>query len=673
MTGLDFGFLTQRAGFQLAESLLGATPDDSYGWLLLAGAVDTLAVAALALPLATLAGTALGLARLTRQPLVHRLLALLVAPVRNTPVLLQLFVWYALLLALPQVREAWQPLPGVFLSNRGLALPALHGAGPLLLAGAATALAWWLLRRRLLVLGLGLAACVAAVAMQPLQLELPQAAGFGLRGGWTLSPEFAALVLGLTLFHCAYIADIVRGAVLAVPAGQVDAGRALGLAPGQLARLVLAPHAARLALPPYASQCLMLLKNSTLAIAIGYQDLMAVVNTTVTQTGRAVEGITLAALFYLAISLLVAWTLARANARATRQGLEGGGVQRLGQRLGPVGWHGALRWRTPLQAAWQLALAGCVAWGGWQLLQWAVLRAQWHGSPADCAAAAGACWAAVWENRTLLLFGTMPAAQRPQAAWTCALLLAAALLPLLRPLAPRWRAAACLLALAGAAATLAGLGGRPPLAPVAWGGLLVTLALALAAMALALPLAVLLALARWQRHRALRWPATALVETVRAVPLVTQLLLVAFWVPLLVGGNWSGAKFQLALAALALHTGCQLAEVLRGALQAIPASQALTAQALGLRPLQVLAEVLLPQARRLAAPAALGVFVGALKDTSLVLVIGLFDVLGAAKAVVADTGWRPYDLEVYGAVALLFLLGCLPLAWQAQRMQLRAA
>ena len=198
---------------------------------------------------------------------------------------------------------------------------------------------------------------------------------------------------------------------------------------------------------------------------------------------------------------VVAWMLARANARATRQALEGGGVQRLGQRLGPVGWHGALRWRTPLQAAWQLALVGGVAWVGWQLLRWAVLQAQWHGSPADCAAAAGACWAAVWENRTLLLFGTMPAAQRPQAAWTCALLLAAALLPLLRPLAPRWRAAACLLALAGAAATMAGLGGRPPLAPVAWGGLLVTLALALAAMALALPLAVLLALARWQRHK----------------------------------------------------------------------------------------------------------------------------------------------------------------------------
>lgn len=675
MGGLDFGFLGQRAGFQVAESLLSVSPDDSHLWLLAAGAVNTLSVAALAIPLASVCGVALGLLRLTRHPLLHRLLEWLVAPVRNTPVLLQLFLWYALLLALPGVREAWQPLPGVFLSNRGLALPLLQGGGALVGALLATVAVIALCgrrrpRRQAVALAFGLAASAVIAATHPPQLDLPAAAGLGLAGGWTLSPEFTALVLGLAVFHTAYIADIVRGAVCAVPAGQVDAARALGLTPAGVAAQVIAPHAARLALPPYANQCLMLVKNSTLAIAIGYQELMAIVNTTITQTGRAVEGITLAAAFYLGISLLIAWGLARFNARANRHSLDGTGPARLGQRLPTPAWNRQLLWGTPVRAMLTLAWLLPAACAGWLLLRWAVLDATWSGTPADCAAASGACWAAVWDNHRLLLFGTMAPVHRPQAALASTLLLALAALPFLSALRLPVRAGLAALLLAGAGLALDGrVLALPALVPVAWGGVLVTLALALAAIALAVPLAVALALARRSALAALRLPATALIEAVRAVPLVTQLLLVAFWVPLLFGGDWSAAKFQLALAALALHTACLLAEVLRGALQAIPTNQAVSARALGMRPATVLSAVLLPQARRLAAPAALGVCVGAVKDTSLVLVIGLFDVLSAAKAVVADTGWRPYDLEVYGAVALLFMAVCLPLAQLARRME----
>jgi general L-amino acid transport system permease protein len=211
--------------------------------------------------------------------------------------------------------------------------------------------------------------------------------------------------------------------------------------------------------------------------------------------------------------------------------------------------------------------------------------------------------------------------------------------------------------------------GQAALLPVAWGGLLVTLALSLAAIALALPAAVALALMRRSPWRWLRWPATVVIELARGIPLVAQLLLVVFWVPLLLGGDWSGAKFQLALAALALHTACLLAEVLRGALQAVPQSQTTSAKALGMRPVTVLWNIVLPQAVRTAAPAALGVFVGAVKDTSLVMVIGLFDVLNAAKAVVADPGWRAYDVEVYVALALLYLVLCLPLGRLALRLE----
>ncbi len=627
----DFGFVGQRAGFQVAESLLEVSPDDSYLQLIAAGVVNTLTVAALAIPLATAFGIAFGLLRLTRHPLLHRALTALAAPVRNTPVLLQLFVWYALLLQLPGVREAWQPLPHVFLSNRGLALPLVQS--------------WW-----------------------PVQIDVPVIAGLGLQGGWSLSPEFTALVLGLSVFHATYIADIVRGAVGSVPAGQVDAASALGLRPSSVAAHIVYPHAARVAVPPYANQCLMLIKNSTLAIAIGYQELMAVVNTTVTQTGRAVEGITLAAGFYLGISLLLASGLARTNARVNRHGIEGTGPAKLADRLGLPPLDAAGCWGTPARAATSGLVLVVLALSTGALLRWGVLDAVWTGSAQDCTPAAGACWAVVHENARLLVFGTIAAGQRGQAALACLLLVvlvAALLAPGLRS---AWRAGLAVASVLATGGVLSGSGGGlTPLPPVLWGGVLVTLALAITAIAAALPCAVAPALMRRSAQRWLRWPATAVIETVRAVPLVTQLLLAAFWMPLLLGGDWSGAKFQLALMALTLHTACLLAEVLRGALQGIPHSQTVSAQALGMDRFTVLWSVLLPQARRIAAPAALGVFVGAVKDTSLVTVIGLFDVLSAAKAVLADTGWRQHYVEVYVAVALFYLLLCWPLVWLAGR------
>ena len=274
--------------------------------------------------LATLLGVALGLARLSPEPVASRLAAVIIAPLRNTPVLLQLFVWYGLLLRLPDARQAWEPLPSVLLSNRGLALPALHGWLPqaaslivaMLIAG------WAIRRRRLATDGpahrghvllirvapwLALAAQLLAWTLLPAPIvELPVRRGLGLQGGWQPSIEFATLVIGLSVFHAAYIADIVRASVRAVPAGLVEAGQALALSRPDILRLVVAPNAARVALPPYANQCLALIKNSTLAIAIGYQDLMAVINTAITQTGLALEGISLALAAYLGLALALA-------------------------------------------------------------------------------------------------------------------------------------------------------------------------------------------------------------------------------------------------------------------------------------------------------------------------------------------------------------------------------
>lgn len=686
----DYSFLFQHAGFQIAESLLDAGPTDTYLHLLLAGLVNTVTVVAVALPLATLLGLAVGLLRLTRHPLLYRAMALLVEPVRNTPVLLQLFVWYALLLGLPEVREAWQPLPGVFISNRGLALPMLQGAGAhagsLAVLAVSAALLWllplpahgaWhaLGRARQRIRWPALAALMLwtgwrLVSLPRPVLDLPGFAGLGLAGGGGLSPEFTALVLGLTVFHAVYISDIVRGAVLAVPTGQIDAASALGMRLPGVARTVVYPYAARAALPPFANQCLMLLKNSTLAIAIGYQELTAIVNTTITQTGRALEGMALAAACYLAASALMAWGLARYNARVNRQGIEGAGMSRLGQRLGvPVLTARAL-WRTPPRAVLSTVLAVLGAWALWAGLRWAVLSAVWTGGAAACENAGGACWVAVAANWPLLMFGTMAPPQRPAALLAIVLVVAGVGAAFMPRLGPRAR-----LAGAGAAWLLAGLvlagvfDGAPPLLPVQWGGVLVTVVMSVASITLALPLAVLLMLMRRSRRAWLRVPAVLLIEAVRAVPLITQLLLVSFLIPVWWGGDWSSSKFQLALAALVLHTACLLAEVLRGALQAVPASQVISAMALGMRPAAVLWSVLLPQARRIAAPAALGVFVGAVKDTSLVAVIGVFDVLSAAKAVVADTTWRPYHVELYATVALFYFLICLGLSRLAERMR----
>ena len=302
-----FGFLFQASGFRISESLLDVLPEDPYWMSLAAGLVNTLTVALAALPWPRCwawrwAWRACRPSRWRRgwRPSSSRRCA--------TPVLLQLFVWYGLLL-LPDARQAWEPLPSVLLSNRGLALPALHGWLPqaaslivaMLIAG------WAIRRRRLATDGpahrghvllirvapwLALAAQLLAWTLLPAPIvELPVRRGLGLQGGWQPSIEFATLVIGLSVFHAAYIADARLGARGA--GGAVEAGQALALS-RHILRLVVAPNAARVALPPYANRCLALIQLFTLAIAIGYQDLMAVINTAITQTGLALEGISLA-------------------------------------------------------------------------------------------------------------------------------------------------------------------------------------------------------------------------------------------------------------------------------------------------------------------------------------------------------------------------------------------
>lgn len=322
-----FGYLHEEAGFGIGETtFLSYAPSDTYLRALLVGILNTLRVSLLAIVAATLIGLVVGLMRLSSNLGVARLAAFYVELFRNTPQLLQIVFWYAVVTRLPGPRQALRPLSSVFLSNRGLKLPwpaphqAYFWALMALLAGIACALllAAWARRVQagtgsrpavgrwglLLIVGLPLAAWAAAGA--PTAMDWPALRGLNFAGGLTLSPEFIALFLGLALYTGAFIAEIVRSGVQSVSRGQVEAARSLGLNKGQVQRLVLLPLALRVIIPPTASQYVALAKSSSLAVAIGYPDLVNVSNTTLNQTGHVVEALAVMSAVYLLISFSIA-------------------------------------------------------------------------------------------------------------------------------------------------------------------------------------------------------------------------------------------------------------------------------------------------------------------------------------------------------------------------------
>ena len=317
-----FGFLERSAGIPIGEAMIAYTPADSYRRALTVGLLNTLRVAVVGIVLATILGIALGLARLSSNPLLRALTGGYIEVIRNTPLVLQLVFWHAIILQLPSVRQALTPLPGVFLSQRGLKLPtfvadeALAAAS---LAVLAALLLWFGLLRRerarqaatgerrstmlpgfAMLIGLPLLAMAAFGAPR---WDWPELAGFNFQGGVTLSPEFFALLLGLVIYTAAFIAEIVRAGIQAVHKGQWEAARALGLPGGRIMRLVILPQALRVIIPPLTSQYLNLTKNSSLAVVIGYPDLVSVSNTSINQTGQAVEVISIFMAVYLLISL----------------------------------------------------------------------------------------------------------------------------------------------------------------------------------------------------------------------------------------------------------------------------------------------------------------------------------------------------------------------------------
>jgi len=332
-----FAFLSTEAGFGIVQTLIDYSETSSFGRTFVVGLLNTLLVSALGILLATLIGLLIGVARLSPNWLIARLAAAYVEVFRNIPLLLQIFFWYfAVLRTLPHPRQSLSLGEAVFLNLRGLYLPRpIFEPGFELVLGAAViaAVAALLLKRwsrrhrertgRQVPAGwIGLVALFAlpgatfALTGTPLDWELPSLTGFNFRGGITVIPELAALLLALSIYTAAFIAEIVRAGIIGVPVGQNEAAAALGLRGGQRLRLVVLPQALRGIIPPLTSQYLNLLKNSSLATAIGYPDLVNVfAGTTLNQTGQAVEVIAMTMAVYLTLGLLISLLMNWYNAR----------------------------------------------------------------------------------------------------------------------------------------------------------------------------------------------------------------------------------------------------------------------------------------------------------------------------------------------------------------------
>jgi len=333
-----FGFWDQTAGFDISQTLISYSAQVStYGRAFWVGLLNTLLVAGLGIIFATILGFTIGISRLSKNWLLSKFATGYVETIRNLPLLLQLLFWYnAVLKALPEMRDSIAIPGGTFLNNRGLFLPSpvfLNGFSAVvaaLVVGVIAAIAFYIWARKrqertgqqapvflvTLALVIGLPFAVLALKGFPLSFDYPQAGRFNISGGLEVLPEFAALLFGLSIYTAAFIAEVVRAGITSVSRGQTEAAYSLGLKPRPTLRLIVVPQAMRVILPPLTSQYLNLTKNSTLAVAIGYPDLVQVFTGTVlNQTGQAVEVVAITMLVYLTISLTTSFLMNLYNRR----------------------------------------------------------------------------------------------------------------------------------------------------------------------------------------------------------------------------------------------------------------------------------------------------------------------------------------------------------------------
>jgi general L-amino acid transport system permease protein len=332
-----FDFLGSPAGFDIGETVIDYDPAQSYAVAIGAGVLNTLKVAIIGIVLATLLGVSIGVARFSRNGLVRGLSYGYVEIFRNIPVLLQLLMWYLFMVeVLPSTTAPWVSFDAFFLSKGGLSMPwPASGVGWSwvwlgALLGLVGASLW---RRRIhqrfeqtgqdgdrLWAPLALVVVVALVGWllggMPTEFDIPEQMTFMVDGGASATPEFLTVLIGLVTYTAAFIAEVVRGGIQSVSQGQTEAASALGLTPKHTMKLVVLPQALRVIIPPLTNQYLNLTKNSSLAVAVGYPDVVSVANTTINQSGRAVECIAIIMLVYLTTSISTSIFMNWYNARS---------------------------------------------------------------------------------------------------------------------------------------------------------------------------------------------------------------------------------------------------------------------------------------------------------------------------------------------------------------------
>lgn len=341
-TEFGYGFLDTRAGFGIKEHVVSYSPNHPFVRAFLVGFTNALFLAFVGIVIATLLGLIIGVARLSPNWLLRKITQVYVEVFRNTPLLVQVIFWYvAVILSIPRIQESLSLFDIAYLSNRGAVIPAVRSQEDfgtwalVLLLGviAAAAVSRWRTRvnertgqpsyRVLSALGVVLAfAVIGYVALgRPFAIQTPEVARFGYEGGMKMSPEFAGILLGLVIYTAAFIAEIVRGSILAVPKGQKEAAESLGLTPAQQLRLVVLPQALRVAIPAINNQYLNLWKNTSLAFAIGFPELINISGTIINQAGHELQVFSLVVVTYLLTSLAVSLLMNVANRAVALKGV----------------------------------------------------------------------------------------------------------------------------------------------------------------------------------------------------------------------------------------------------------------------------------------------------------------------------------------------------------------
>lgn len=318
---LGYDFLWFRAGLTIPESFLPYSPDNIYAWAIVVGIGNTIGISIIVAVLCTVIGCVLGIARLSTNPMIRGFARIWIETARNTPPVLMLIFLYSMWWkVMPPVSDAWEPLPGIFLSIRGMALPKLSLTDSahwllitLALAMVAVWVAQWAVKRAETVRGkspkytsyaVGMSLVVLLVGMPTyFNVEWPRLARTNFVDGFTVTPEFVTIVVGLTYYTAGFVAEIVRAGILSVPKGQWEAARALGLKERRILSLIIIPQTLRVIVPPMTSQYINLVKNSTLAIAVGFPDFMVTMTTIINRTSHAFEGIAIIVVVYLMINL----------------------------------------------------------------------------------------------------------------------------------------------------------------------------------------------------------------------------------------------------------------------------------------------------------------------------------------------------------------------------------